>query len=126
MKAHLLYLIFPSNWTYKVVYFSIKYKVGVPLIRGHPPTGLKIFCLLLATPVQTGLIIIDRVILCFYRGQRMLEEFESHLTDAKQKCSESEEKADRTSKLLAKVKNGVEHLSEKLQHMKAVRLLLVT
>lgn len=55
----------------------------------------------------------------------MLEEFESHLTDAKQKCSESEEKANRTSKLLAKVKNGVEHLSEKLQHMKTVRWHLV-
>lgn len=53
----------------------------------------------------------------------MLEEFESHLGDAKQKCSESEEKANRTSKLLAKVKNGVEHLSEKLQHIKAVNLI---
>ena len=52
----------------------------------------------------------------------MLEEFESHLTDAKQKYSESEDKANRTSKLLAKVKNGVEHLSEKLQHIKAVSL----
>jgi hypothetical protein len=51
----------------------------------------------------------------------MLEEFESHLGDAKQKSSESEDKANRTSKLLAKVKNGVEHLSEKLQHIKAVR-----
>ena len=52
----------------------------------------------------------------------MLEEFESHLSDAKQKCSESEDKANHTSKLLAKVKNGVEHLSEKLQHIKAVRI----
>lgn len=53
----------------------------------------------------------------------MLEEFESHLSDAKQSCSESEEKTNRTSKLLAKVKNGVEHLSEKLQHIKAVRII---
>ena len=57
-----------------------------------------------------------------HSGQRMLEEFESHLGDAKQKCSESEEKATHTSKLLAKVKNGVEHLSEKLQHIKAVSM----
>ena len=55
----------------------------------------------------------------------MLEDFQTHLSDAKQKCSESEEKANRASNLLAKVKNGVEHLSEKLQHIKAVRLIII-
>ena len=50
----------------------------------------------------------------------MLEEFESHLDEAKTTCKDSKEKADRASKLLAQVKNGVDHLSEKLQHIKAV------
>jgi len=36
------------------------------------------------------------------------------------RCAESEVKADRSSRLLAQVKGGVEHLSEKLQHIKAV------
>jgi len=53
-------------------------------------------------------------------GQRMLEDFEGHLDDAKKRCAESEVKADRSSRLLAQVKSGVEHLSEKLQHIKAV------
>lgn len=58
--------------------------------------------------------------LLLYSGQRMLEEFESHLDEAKNRCKESKEKADRASKLLSQVKNGVDHLSEKLQHIKAV------
>ena len=36
------------------------------------------------------------------------------------RCAESEVKADRSSRLLAQVNSGVEHLSEKLQHIKAV------
>lgn len=76
----------------------------------------------------------------------MLEEFGLHLDEAKKKyvrqpppntstiiegcvcvcvyryrCEESKVRADQTSKLLAQVKNGVQHLSEKLQHIKMVR-----
>ncbi len=50
----------------------------------------------------------------------MLEEFQGHLEEAKKVAVESEESSDRTSHLLAQVKNGVEHLTEKLQHIKAV------
>ena len=50
----------------------------------------------------------------------MLEEFQTHLDEARKKRDESEEKADRASRLLAQVKNGVDHLTEKLQHIKAV------
>lgn len=50
----------------------------------------------------------------------MLEEFEGHLDDSKKKCTESEGKAKAANKLLGQVKNGVEHLTEKMQHIKAV------
>ena len=36
------------------------------------------------------------------------------------RCEESTVRSDLTSKLLAQVKNGVQHLSEKLQHIKMV------
>lgn len=36
------------------------------------------------------------------------------------RCEESKIRAEQTSKLLAQVKNGVQHLSEKLQHIKMV------
>ncbi|XP_064395156.1 outer dynein arm-docking complex subunit 3-like isoform X2 [Halichondria panicea] len=52
-------------------------------------------------------------------GQRMLEEFQGHLDDAKRKCAESESKTKSANKLLGQVNNGVEHLTEKMQHIKA-------
>ena len=42
------------------------------------------------------------------------------------RCRESEMKADRSLRLMAQVKNGVNHLSEKLQHIKAVSLQTTT
>ncbi len=51
----------------------------------------------------------------------MLEEFQGHLDDAKKKCAESETKAKSSTKLLGQVTNGVDHLTEKMQHIKAVR-----
>ena len=56
----------------------------------------------------------------------MLEEFQGHLDDAKKKCVESENKAESASKLLGQVKSGVEHLAEKMQHIKAVSYLITT
>jgi len=35
-------------------------------------------------------------------------------------CEEAEAKADQSAKLMTTVKAGVEHLAEKLQHLKAV------
>jgi hypothetical protein len=52
-------------------------------------------------------------------GQRMLEEVQSHLDEAKKRRSDSEVKADRAGRLLGQVKTGINHLSEKLQHLKA-------
>ncbi len=44
------------------------------------------------------------------------------MEEARKTATDSEEKSDRASRLLAQVKNGVEHLTEKLQHIKAVSL----
>lgn len=52
-------------------------------------------------------------------GQRMLEEFQSHLEEAKQKTQESEAQAEKAARLLGALGAGVEHLAEKLQHIKA-------
>ncbi len=73
---------------------------------------------------------ITQVCLCacvfVFSGQRMLEEFQGHLDDAKRKCAESESKTKSANKLLGQVNNGVEHLTEKMQHIKAVRTCIVT
>ena len=61
------------------------------------------------------------VCVCVCSGQCMLEEFQGHLDDAKRKCAESESKTKSANKLLGQVNNGVEHLTEKMQHIKAVR-----
>ncbi len=55
----------------------------------------------------------------------MLEEFQGHLDDAKRKCAESESKTKSANKLLGQVNNGVEHLTEKMQHIKAVSVCIV-
>ncbi|XP_070532404.1 outer dynein arm-docking complex subunit 3-like [Ptychodera flava] len=52
-------------------------------------------------------------------GQRMLEEFQAHLDKEEDRRDEAFDKLDRSSKLLVSVKSGVEHLSDKLQHLKA-------
>ena len=41
------------------------------------------------------------------------------------RCTESESKSDRAGRLLGQVKAGITHLSEKLQHIKAVRIYLI-
>ncbi|XP_064649660.1 outer dynein arm-docking complex subunit 3-like isoform X2 [Lineus longissimus] len=52
-------------------------------------------------------------------GQRMLEEFENHLAEEETRQREASEKLEKSSQLLVKIKAGVEHLSDKLQHLKA-------
>ncbi|CAH1786887.1 unnamed protein product [Owenia fusiformis] len=52
-------------------------------------------------------------------GQRMLEEFQNHLAEEEKRRDEALERLDRASKILISVKAGVEHLADKLQHLKA-------
>ncbi|XP_071947266.1 outer dynein arm-docking complex subunit 3-like isoform X2 [Antedon mediterranea] len=52
-------------------------------------------------------------------GQRMLEEFQSHLKSEEDRRDISKTKLDKCSKILVSVKSGVEHLADKLQHLKA-------
>ncbi|XP_062515772.1 outer dynein arm-docking complex subunit 3-like [Corticium candelabrum] len=52
-------------------------------------------------------------------GQRMLEDFENHLKEAKERLFGIQTEADRSTKTLLSVKVGVEHLTEKLQQLKA-------
>ncbi|NP_001171771.1 coiled-coil domain containing 151-like [Saccoglossus kowalevskii] len=54
-------------------------------------------------------------------GQRMLEDFQSHLDAEETRRDEAFNKLDGSSKLLVNVKSGVEHLSDKLQHLKATK-----
>lgn len=53
-------------------------------------------------------------------GQRALEDFEVHLSKEEDRRDQSDFKLRRASKVLVSVKAGVEHLAEKLQHLKAV------
>jgi hypothetical protein len=55
-----------------------------------------------------------------FSGQRMLEEFETHLDEEETRQSEASERLEKSSQLLVRLKAGVEHLSDKLQHLKAV------
>ncbi len=57
----------------------------------------------------------------YFSGQRLLEEFQTHLAEEERRRDDTREKLDRSSKILTDVKAGVEHLSEKLKHLKAVR-----
>ena len=57
-------------------------------------------------------------------GQRMLEEFENHLKDEEKRRDEAQMKLEKSSRILLEVKSGVEHLAEKLKHLKAVSLFL--
>lgn len=52
-------------------------------------------------------------------GQRMLEEFQAHLKKEEMRRDDGKGKTDKASKILVNVKAGVEHLADKLQHIKA-------
>lgn len=52
-------------------------------------------------------------------GQRMLEEFQQRLTEEEKRCSDAQDRQDRANKTLVNVKAGIEHLADKLQHLKA-------
>jgi hypothetical protein len=52
-------------------------------------------------------------------GQRMLEDFENHLKKSREQMLAMQSNADQSTKALLSVKAGIEHLAEKLQHLKA-------
>ncbi|KAK6167857.1 hypothetical protein SNE40_021789 [Patella caerulea] len=52
-------------------------------------------------------------------GEMMLEEYETHLQKEEARRDEADEKLQRSSKILVSVKAGVEHLADKLHHLKA-------
>ncbi|KAK7466000.1 hypothetical protein BaRGS_00037437 [Batillaria attramentaria] len=52
-------------------------------------------------------------------GQTMLEEFENHLAKEERRRDDADERLQRASRILVQVKAGVEHLADKLHHLKA-------
>ena len=58
----------------------------------------------------------------FGSGQKMLEDFQEDLRKEKQNRDEIEEKLDKLSKVLLQVKAGVDHLADKLSHLKTVSI----
>jgi len=54
-------------------------------------------------------------------GQRTLEKFQTHLEEKKIQRDEINERLEKTSQVLVKVKAGVEHLADKLQHIKTAK-----
>lgn len=52
-------------------------------------------------------------------GQRMLEEFQQRLAQEEKRNAEAKDRQERANKILVNVKAGIEHLADKLQHLKA-------
>lgn len=52
-----------------------------------------------------------------------MEEFETHLKDEEGRCDKAQTKVEKSSKILVDAKSGVDHLTEKLKHLKVVRTL---
>ena len=53
-------------------------------------------------------------------NQRMLTEFEHHLSESRQRLTTAKDLEIRTTKLLVDVSAGIEHLYDKLEKIKAV------
>lgn len=58
-------------------------------------------------------------------GQTMLEEFQNHLAKEEKRRDDADEKLQRASRILVQVKAGVEHLADKLHHLKAVSMVFL-
>ena len=58
-----------------------------------------------------------------HSGQRVLEDFEGHLSAEEQRRATAQVRLDKSSKILTDVKSGVEHLAEKLKNLKAVSIV---
>ena len=59
----------------------------------------------------------------YYSGQRLLEEYESHLAKEEDRRDEAQARLEKSSRILIGVKSGVNHLAEKLAHLKTVRFV---
>jgi len=55
-------------------------------------------------------------------GERLLEEYESHVEAEENRKEESQSQLEKTSKTLLDVKSGIEHLTEKLKVLKTVNV----
>ncbi|KAL5012564.1 hypothetical protein ScPMuIL_011115 [Solemya velum] len=55
------------------------------------------------------------------RGQRMIEDFQTSLEKEEDRRSQAEDNLQRGSAIMVSVKSGVEHLSDKLCHLKATK-----
>ncbi|XP_059149671.1 outer dynein arm-docking complex subunit 3-like isoform X3 [Physella acuta] len=54
-------------------------------------------------------------------GQAMLEEFQAHLDKEKERRDKADQQLQNSSRILVQVKSGVEHLADKLHHIKATK-----
>lgn len=52
-------------------------------------------------------------------GQRLLEEFETHLTEEQLRQDATQDKLDKNSRILTDIKTGMDHLAKKLKQVKA-------
>ena len=50
----------------------------------------------------------------------MLEQFEKHLQEEDDRCNEAQDRLDKSNKILIASTAGVNHLAEKLKHLKSV------
>jgi len=50
----------------------------------------------------------------------MLEDFQAHLQKEEARMDDSEERLQRNSNIMVSIKAGVDHLADKLHHLKAV------
>ncbi len=58
-----------------------------------------------------------------HRGQRNIEEYEDRLQKEEQRKDAARVKMEQTKRLLVQVKSDIEHLANKVHHLKAVRYL---
>lgn len=60
------------------------------------------------------------------RGQRVIEENEDKLQKEEIRRDNARAKTDQTKRLLVQIKSDIEHLANKVHHLKAVNLLIMT
>ena len=59
-------------------------------------------------------------------SRRIVDEFETHLAEARHQCEKNRNKYERVAKVLINVKAGVQHLAEKLATLKSEGPIVVT
>ncbi len=66
------------------------------------------------------LFFIKKEILFSYSGQRMLAEAQEKFNESEKRRDENATKMEKTMKKMIEVKSGIEHLADKLHHLKGV------